>query len=153
MSGKRIRRTIKTAGFRWRNAKVVLTSTDPDYRAKLDEIENILSKLKEDEAFFSIDEYGPFAVKRKGGRKRVGPGEKYVVPQWQKSKGWTIITAALELSASQVTHFYSLKKNTEEMIKMTDLLREKYRAAYDLSFMGCCFLAHLKETRLPSRCD
>ena len=52
MSDKRIRRTIKTAGFRWRKAKVVLTSTDPDYRAKLDEIENILSNLKEDEAFF-----------------------------------------------------------------------------------------------------
>ena len=128
MSDKRIRRMIKTAGFRWRKAKVVLTSTDPDYRAKLDEIENILSNLKEDEAFFSIDEYGPFAVKRKGGRKRVGPNEKYVVPQWQKSKGWTIITAALELSANQVTHFYSSKKNTEEMIKMTDLLREKYSA-------------------------
>jgi len=128
MSDKRIRRTIRTAGFRWRKAKVVLTSTDPDYRAKLDEIESILFNLKEDEAFFSIDEYGPFAVKRKGGRKRVGPGEKYVVPQWQKSKGWTIITAALELSANQVTHFYSQKKNTEEMIKMTDLLREKYWA-------------------------
>ena len=128
MSDKRIRRAIRTAGFRWRNAKVVLTSTDPDYRAKLNEIEKILSNLKEDEAFFSIDEYGPFAVKRKGGRKRVGPGEKYVVPQWQKSKGWTIITAALELSANQVTHFYSQKKNTEEMIKMTDLLREKYCA-------------------------
>jgi len=52
MSDKRIRRTIKTAGFRWRKAKEVLTSTDPDYRAKLDEIENILSNLKEDEAFF-----------------------------------------------------------------------------------------------------
>ena len=128
MSPERIRRTIKAAGFRWRKAKVVLTSTDPDYRAKLDEIERILSTLKEDEAFFSIDEYGPFAVKTKGGRKRVGPGEKYVVPQWQKSKGWTIITAALELSANQVTHFYSWKKNTDEMIKMTDLLREQYRA-------------------------
>jgi transposase len=128
MSHERIRRMIKAAGFRWRKAKVVLTSTDPDYRAKLDEIEKILSNLKEDEAFFSIDEYGPFAIKRKGGRKRVGPGEKYVVPQWQKSKGWTIITAALELSTNQVTHFYSLKKNTEEMIKMTDLLREQYWA-------------------------
>ncbi|MGC1687235.1 MAG: IS630 family transposase [Candidatus Acidiferrales bacterium] len=128
MSHERIRRAIKAAGFRWRKAKVVLTSTDPDYRAKLDEIEKILSQLKEDEAFFSIDEFGPFAVKRKGGRKRVGPSEKYVVPQWQKSKGWTIISAALELSANQITHFYSFKKNTDEMIKMADLLREQYCA-------------------------
>jgi len=118
---------IKAAGFRWRKAKVVLTSRDPEYRAKLDAIKKILSTLQEDEAFFSVDEYGPFAVKCKGGRKRVGPGEKYLIPQWQRSKGWTIITAALELSRNQVTHFYSLKKNTEEMIKMTDLLRDQYR--------------------------
>jgi transposase len=127
MSQERIRKMIKAAGFRWRKAKVVLTSRDPDYRAKLDAIKKILSTLQQDEAFFSIDEYGPFAVKCKGGRKRVGPGERYVVQQWQKSKGWTIITAALELSRNQVTHFYSLKKNTAEMIKMTDLLRDQYR--------------------------
>jgi len=90
-------------------------------------IKQILSDLKEDEAFFSIDEYGPFAIKRKGGTKRVGPGEDYVVPQYQKSKGWLILTAALELSRNQITHFYSLKKNTEEMIKMAELLRAEYR--------------------------
>ena len=50
-----------------------------------------------------------------------------MIPQYQKSKGWLILTAALELSRNQVTHFYSLKKNTEEMIKMADLLRTKYR--------------------------
>jgi hypothetical protein len=49
------------------------------------------------------------------------------VPQWRKSKGWTIITAALELSRNQVTHFYSRAKNTDEMIKMVDLLRSQYR--------------------------
>jgi hypothetical protein len=49
-----------------------------------------------------------------------------VVPQWQKSKGWMILTAALELSRNQVTHFYSRAKNTEEMIKMADLLRAQY---------------------------
>jgi intein-encoded DNA endonuclease-like protein len=49
------------------------------------------------------------------------------VPQQQKSKGNLIITAALELSRNQVTHFYSNKKNTQEMIKMIDLLRIQYR--------------------------
>ena len=62
-----------------------------------------------------------------GGRKRVAPGEDYTVPQRQKSKGYLIITAALELSRNQVTHFYSGKKNTQEMIKMMDLLRTQYR--------------------------
>jgi hypothetical protein len=39
-----------------------------------------------------------------------------------------IMTAALELSRNQVTHFYSRQKNTDEMIKMADLLRCQYRA-------------------------
>src|ERR1039458_5407791 len=38
-----------------------------------------------------------------------------------------ILTAALELSRNQVTHFYSRKKNTAEMIKMADVLRTQYR--------------------------
>jgi hypothetical protein len=74
----------------------VLTSHDPDYRAKVEAIRKITSELQDDEAFCSIDEYGPFAIKMKGGKKRVAPGEQYVVPQWQKSKGWLILTAALE---------------------------------------------------------
>ncbi len=36
------------------------------------------------------------------------------------------MTAALELSRNQVTHFYSDKKNTDEMIRMMDLLIKKY---------------------------
>ena len=126
-SRQRIRALIKTAGFRWRKAKIALTSNDPEYHTKVGIIKQILSGLKEDEAFFSIDEYGPFAIKRRGGTKRVGPGEDYVVPQYQESKGWLIVTAALELSRNQITHFYSFKKNTDEMIKMADLLRSQYR--------------------------
>ena len=53
--------------------------------------------------------------------------KKYTVPQWQKSKGCLIVTAALELSRNQVTHFYSERKNTQEMITMMDLLRVQYR--------------------------
>jgi hypothetical protein len=118
---------LKEAGFKWRRARVVLTSRDPEYRTKVEAIKEILSGLRQDESFFSIDEYGPFAVKQKGGVKRVAPGEVYEIPQWQKSKGWMILTAALELSRNQVTHFYSRAKNTAEMIRMADLLRSQYR--------------------------
>ena len=48
------------------------------------------------------------------------------MPQWQKSRGCLIMTAALELSGNQVTHFYSPRKNTTEMIRMMELLVEKY---------------------------
>ena len=122
-----VRQITKEAGFRWRKARIVLTSNDPEYREKLQRVQDVLRNLQADEAFFSIDEFGPFAVKMKGGRKLVGPTENFTVPQWQKSKGCLIMTAALELSANQVTHFYSRKKNTGEMIKMVELLIERYK--------------------------
>jgi transposase len=122
-----IRKITKQAGYRWRKARVVLTSSDPDYTEKLGRIRSILAGLGPDEAFFSIDEFGPFAVKMKPGRMLDPPGKHRTVPQWQKSKGCLIMTAALELSSNQVTHFYSARKNTAEMIRMMDLLVERYR--------------------------
>jgi hypothetical protein len=127
MSQERIRGLIKATGFRWRKARTVLTSRDPEYHSKLAAIKQILSTLSESEAFFSVDEFGPLTIKQRGGLKRVGPGEQYVVPQRQRANGWLIITAALELSSNQITYFYSLKKDTEEIIKMADLLRTQYR--------------------------
>ena len=122
-----IRTVIRDAGFRWRSARVVLTSTDPEYREKLEHIQDILVNLKSDERFFSIDEFGPFAIKMKGGRVLAAPGTQPTVPQWQKSKGCLILTAALELSKNQVTHFYSKAKNTDEMIRMAKILTEEYK--------------------------
>lgn len=121
-----IRKITKAAGYHWRKARIVLTSRDPDYTEKLDRLRSILSALGTDEAFFSIDEFGPFAVKMKPGRSLSAPGEQRVVPQWQKSRGCMIVTAALELSGNQVTHFYSAKKNTGEMIRMMELLVDTY---------------------------
>jgi transposase len=117
---------IKKAGYRFRKAREVLTSNDPEYKEKLKKITRILRRLGPNDRFFSIDEFGPFAVKHKTGRKLVPPGEYLTVPQWQKSKGWLIITAALELSTNQVTHFYSRKKDSEEMIKLLYMLLNQY---------------------------
>lgn len=122
-----ISQLIKESGFQWKHARIVLTSADPDYREKVDAIKSILASLADDEAFFSIDEYGPISIRPKGGKKRVPKGALYTVPQKSKSKGWFILTAALDLSRNQITHFYSPKKNTAEMIKMADVLREKYK--------------------------
>ena len=44
---KGLRSIIKDAGFRFRKAKKVLTSTDPEYRQKLQAITGILSRLSE----------------------------------------------------------------------------------------------------------
>jgi hypothetical protein len=81
-----IRTITKAAGYRWRKARIVLTSNDPAFSEKLDRIRSILSNLGSDEAFFSIDEFGPFAVKTKPGRMLTAPGKQRIVSQWQKSK-------------------------------------------------------------------
>jgi transposase len=126
VSSKVIRTIVRFAGYRWKNARKVLTSNDPRYHEKLERIQSILSALGPNERFFSIDEYGPFAVKTQGGRSLVPPGVVRTVPQRQRSKGSLILTAALELSSNQVTHFYSDKKNTAEMIKLLDVLLVQY---------------------------
>jgi transposase len=122
-----VREITKAAGYKWRKAKTVLTSHDPEFAAKLSKVQQTLHCLRPDEAFFSIDEFGPFSIKSKPGRVLVPPGEVPFVDQWQKSRGWLILTAALELSGNQVTHFYSSKKNTDEMVKMMELLIKEYR--------------------------
>lgn len=122
-----VREITKAAGYRWRKAKIVLTSDDPDFSSKLARVQDTLRNLRPDEAFFSIDEFGPFSIKSKAGRVLAPPGVSPAVDQWQKSRGCLILTAALELSANQVTHFYSAKKNSDEMVKMMRVLIEEYR--------------------------
>jgi hypothetical protein len=121
-----IDKIIRNAGYKFCKAKVCLTSNDPDYEIKVQDIMNILATLKADEKFFSIDEFGPFAVKMQAGKSYMKPGQVRVVPQFQKSKGVLIVTAALELSKNQVTHFYSAHKNTEEMLKLLEILLVEY---------------------------
>ncbi len=134
VSERVISRIIKLAGYRWRKARTLLTSPDPDYRQKLDKIKEILSNLKPTEYFFSVDEMGPFTVKKREGRKLVAPTENYYIEQCQRSKGRIIITAALELSTNQVTHFYSRRKNTTETIKLIQNILKQYRFAETLYF-------------------
>ena len=117
---------VKAEGYAFRKARRVLTSPDPTYREKLEEITRVLSNLRDDEKFFSIDEFGPFSVKMRGGVALTPKGTTRVVPQRQRSRGRLIITAALELSTNQITHFYSEKKNTDEMIKLLDVLLRQY---------------------------
>jgi DDE superfamily endonuclease len=121
-----IRKIIKDARYTVRTAKKVLTSDDPQYREKLENLTHVLSHLGPKEKFFSVDEYGPFAIKLRGGKSLVGPGEVKTIPQIQKSKGSLICTAALELSTNQVTHFYSRTKDTKEMITLIETLLQEY---------------------------
>jgi transposase len=128
ISKSTISEIFKKAGYKFKKAKKVLTSNDPEFRIKLAKIKQTLSQLRPDEKFFSIDEFGPFSVKLRGGRTLVASDEVRTIPQNQKSKGSLICTAALELSTNQVTHFYSSKKNTVEMVKLLMMLIQQYRS-------------------------
>jgi transposase-like protein/transposase len=121
-----IRKIIKNAGYRYRKAKRVLTSTDPNSKDKLKAITTTLQNLGPKEKFFSIDEYGPFAIRIRGGRSLVPIGHVRTVPQRQRSKGALIVTGALELSTNQITHFYSPAKNSSEMVKLLHRLLDIY---------------------------
>lgn len=134
ISSSTISKYIKDEGFSFRRAKETLTSPDPLFREKLKKITDILSNLTPKQKFFSVDEFGPLAIKIKGGKSYVRNGEQKTFSQLQKSKGCIICTAALELSENQITHFYSFKKNTEEMIKLLDILVEKYKDQEKLFF-------------------
>lgn len=117
---------VREGGYRWRQARVVLTSNDQKFREKLDRVRETLAGLRDDETFFSVDEFGPFAIRMRSGRSLVPPGGLRSVPQWQKSKGSLIVTAALELRSNQVSHFYSKRKNTGEMVLLLERLVDEY---------------------------
>jgi transposase len=119
--------SLKALGFSYKKSRDMLVSQDPKFREKIAHIQRILQELKPGEKFFSIDEYGPVGIRIKGGRTLKQSAESPdIVPEKQKCKGFIICTAALELSTNQVTHFYSQKKNTFEMIKLLDLLIAQY---------------------------
>ena len=121
-----ISKMIRSEGYNFRKTRSVLTSNDPEYRNKLAKITRILRRMGANDRFFSVDEYGPFSVKQHGGRRRVRRGEYPTIPQYQVSNGRLIVTAALELSTNQVTHFYSAKKDTNEMIALLRKLLQQY---------------------------
>jgi transposase len=125
---------IRKEGYNFRKTRTVLTSNDPDYRRKLLAITRILRRLGPADRFFSVDEYGPFSIKHHGGRCRVRKGEYPTVPQYQVSKGRLIVTAALELSTNQVTHFCSDKKDTGEMIALLRMLLKQYSSCRRIYF-------------------
>jgi len=117
---------LKCRGVKFKRSREVIVSTDPEFKAKYAEIQRILANLGEKEKFFSIDEYGPCSVRAKGGRQLALPGDQPVFLAVLKGKGYIICTCALELSTNQLTWFYSRKKNTQEMIRLIEVLVAKY---------------------------
>lgn len=77
---------VRAEGYTFNKAKKVLTSPDPEYRTKLAKITKVLSNLGSEEKFFSIDEFGPVAIRIRGGKALCHKDQTRTIPQRQRSK-------------------------------------------------------------------
>lgn len=67
ISVAKVQGVIHITNYSWRHARKVLTSPDPEYKAKVKKLLDTLQGMKDGERFFFIDEVGPYRVKKYGG--------------------------------------------------------------------------------------
>lgn len=116
---------IKNAGYRWREARRVLTSPDPDYREKAERVLQILLSLDKEEMFFFLDEWGPVQVKKRGG-KAFRSATDAAISRRQIPKGTVTLVAALSATTNQITWLFEASKDTRSMINLLELLFNQY---------------------------
>ena len=107
---------------RTKKSRHVLTSPDPEYREKVEQVLTTLQSLKASELFFFLDELGPLQVKRYGGRCYTPRKKTPTHPQIQQSKGSIILHAALSATTNQLTWLYGDAKDTAAMVDLVELL-------------------------------
>lgn len=126
ISKKTVERAVNKSGYTWRHARKVLTSPDPDYKAKIAKVLEALRGMKTGEAFFFMDEAGPYRVRKYGGKALAAEGEVRTLPERQKSKGKVQFIAALEAVTNQVSWRFIESKGTDSIIAMIEDLRQSY---------------------------
>lgn len=120
-----IRRITRTAGYSWREVRIVLTSADPMYSYKLDRIHSILSNLQPDEAFLdrrirSLRDKDTWWVKTCH-----SCGTTYCPSMAENARLSNSNCCARFVFESDYA-FLQAKKNADEMMKMMDILVIKY---------------------------
>jgi transposase len=114
-------RPVSKSGYRFRKAREVLTSPDPDYREKVNLLLNTLHNIKDDELLFFIDELGPLRVRKYGGRTYMKE-QAQEVARVQQHRGSITLAGALSATANQVSWFFSEAKDTSSMIDLIEIL-------------------------------
>lgn len=117
---------VKNSGYSWHRARRVLTSPDPDYKAKVEKILDTLQGLKEGERFFFVDEVGPYQVKKYGGRVLTPKDQVETLPLFQKSRGKIQFVAALEAVSNQLTWIFTPDKSAPAVIALIQKLTLDY---------------------------
>ncbi|MCK4839195.1 MAG: IS630 family transposase, partial [Desulfobulbaceae bacterium] len=121
-----LKRIIKEAKYTWQHARKVLTSNDPDYKKKIAKILSTLRNVNKDEAFFFVDELGPYKVKAYGGKSLTPKGLTKIIPKHPQAKEEVQAIAALEAFTNQMTWEFTENKNSETIVMMLDKLWRKY---------------------------
>ena len=122
VSQSSVSRALQQAGYSIKKARRVLTSPDPEYREKVEQVLNTLQNLTPNELFFFIDELGPLRVKKYGGRMYSAKGDTPTFPQLQANKGSITMAGALSATSNQITWLFSPAKDTQSMIDLIEIL-------------------------------
>lgn len=137
-----LQRIIKSTKYTWRHARKVLTSKDPDYKKKAANVFEALRNTKDNEAFFFIDEAGPYKVKKYGGKALMPVGITRTIPQHQETKGEVQYIAALEAFTNQLTWLFIEYKDAESIIAMLEVLRLEYASKAKICLTWDSISAH-----------
>jgi len=113
---------LKKAGYSLKKAKRVLTSSDPNYREKIELLLITLQTLQPSETLFFIDEVGPMRVKKYGGRIYIKNGDRNYVSTNQTPKGSVIFSASLDATTNQLSWIYGMTKDTNSMVDLIEIL-------------------------------
>jgi len=126
LSRDMVQRLVKATGCTWRKARVLWTSPDLLYREKLAKVVDTVRGLKEGEAFFFVDEAGPYRVMKRGGRSLVSRGTIPMVPYRQTSRGKVQFAAALEAMTNQVVWVFGRSKQASIIVDLIKKLTAQY---------------------------
>lgn len=126
ISKDKVKGVIHATNYSWRHARKVLTSPDPEYRAKVERLLVTLQGLKAGERFFFIDEVGPYQVKKYGGRLLMPKDHTETLPEHQKSRGKIQFVAALEAVTNQLTWIFTADKSALSVIGLIEKLAIDY---------------------------
>ncbi|HEY6872908.1 MAG TPA: IS630 family transposase [Geobacteraceae bacterium] len=121
-----IQRIVKDTGYSWRHARKVWTSPDPEYKAKIERILEVLQGLRKGERFFFIDEVGPYRVKKYSGRSLMLKDRILTIPEHQKSRGKVQFVAALEAVTNQLTWIFTDDKSASSVVRLIERLTLLY---------------------------
>jgi hypothetical protein len=126
ISHQLVSRSLKGAKYTIKKARRVLTSPDPEYREKVDNLLKTLHSLGPDELLFFIDELGPLKVRKYGGRIYAKVNDAPTYPQNQVGKGSVSLAGALSATTNQVTWKYIQSKDSKAMISFVEILYNQY---------------------------